>query len=79
MCECDNVNFDIELAIKFRQNRKKLSDIVLYSGHTKLNVVIMVFFGRKEKLEDRRLLASIDAMNGAITNQIDNGKIFIIV
>lgn len=79
--ECDNINFYIELAIKFRQNRKsyrieKLS--VLHSGRTKLNVVIMVFFGRKEKLEDRQLLASIDAMNGAITHQIDNGKIFII-
>ncbi|KYN10655.1 hypothetical protein ALC57_17261 [Trachymyrmex cornetzi] len=33
----------------------------------------MVFFGRKEKLEDRRLLASMDAMNGSIIHQIDNG------
>lgn len=35
----------------------------------------MVFFGRKDKLEDRRLLASMDAMNGAIIHQIDNGNI----
>jgi len=34
----------------------------------------MVFFGRKEKLEDRRLLASMDTMNGSIIHQIDNGK-----
>ncbi|EFN87862.1 MAGUK p55 subfamily member 6 isoform X2 [Harpegnathos saltator] len=32
----------------------------------------MVFFGRKEKLEDRRLLASMDAVNGAKIHQIDN-------
>jgi len=38
----------------------------------------MVFFGKKEKLEDQRLLASMDAMNGAIIHQIDNGKISII-
>lgn len=35
----------------------------------------MVFFGRKEKLEDRRLLESIDAMNGAKIYQIENGKL----
>jgi len=45
----------------------------------KLNVATMVFFGRKEKLEDRRLLASTDAMNGAIIHQIDNGKNLFIV
>jgi len=45
----------------------------------KLNVATMVFFGRKEKLEDRRLLASMDAMNGAIIHQIDNGKSLFIV
>jgi len=38
----------------------------------------MVFFGRKEKLEDRRLLASMDTMNGAIIHQIDNGNILIV-
>ncbi|XP_066594052.1 protein PALS2 isoform X2 [Prorops nasuta] len=32
----------------------------------------MVFFGKKEKLEDRHLLASTDAMNGAKIHQIDN-------
>lgn len=34
----------------------------------------MVFFGRKEKIEDRRLLASIDAVNGAKLYHIENGK-----
>ena len=34
----------------------------------------MVFFGRKEKIEDRRLLASIDAVNGAKLYQIENGN-----
>jgi hypothetical protein len=38
----------------------------------------MVFFGRKEKPEDRRLLASMDTMNGTIIHQIDNGNIFIV-
>ncbi|XP_011871065.1 PREDICTED: MAGUK p55 subfamily member 2 isoform X3 [Vollenhovia emeryi] len=32
----------------------------------------MVFFGRKDKLEDRRLLESMDAINGTIIHQIDN-------
>ncbi|XP_032666844.1 MAGUK p55 subfamily member 6 isoform X3 [Odontomachus brunneus] len=32
----------------------------------------MVFFGRKEKLEDRRLLASTESMNGVKIYQIDN-------
>lgn len=36
--------------------------------------VKMVFFGRKEKIEDRRLLASIDAVNGAKLYHIENGK-----
>lgn len=35
----------------------------------------MVFFGRKEKLEDRRLLASMDAVNGTIIHHIDNGNV----
>lgn len=39
--------------------------------------VEMVFFGRKEKIEDRRLLASIDAVNGAKLYHIENGKIII--
>lgn len=34
----------------------------------------MVFFGRKDKLEDRRLLASIDAVNGTKVYHIENGK-----
>lgn len=34
----------------------------------------MVFFGRKEKIEDRRLLASIDAVNGAKLYHMENGK-----
>lgn len=45
-----------------------------YILRAELNVSNMVFFGRKEKLEDRRLLASIDAMNGGVIHQIDNGK-----
>ncbi|XP_012270090.1 MAGUK p55 subfamily member 2 [Orussus abietinus] len=32
----------------------------------------MVFFGRKDKVEDRHLLASMDAMNGAKVHQVDN-------
>ncbi|XP_035733942.1 MAGUK p55 subfamily member 6-like isoform X3 [Vespa mandarinia] len=32
----------------------------------------MVFFGRKEKIEDRRLLASMDAMNGTKMYQVEN-------
>lgn len=63
---------------KFHKNRKSYLEIIFYTGHTKLNVVIMVFFGKKEKLEDQRLLASMDAMNGAIIHQIENGKISII-
>lgn len=39
----------------------------------------MVFFGRKEKIEDRRLLASIDAVNGAKLYHIENGKVTIII
>lgn len=39
----------------------------------------MVFFGRKEKIEDRRLLASIDAVNGTKLYQIENGKAAMLV
>ncbi|XP_015174510.1 PREDICTED: MAGUK p55 subfamily member 6 isoform X2 [Polistes dominula] len=38
----------------------------------KLNISKMVFFGRKEKIEDRRLLASMDAVNGAKIYQVEN-------
>ncbi|XP_035733941.1 MAGUK p55 subfamily member 6-like isoform X2 [Vespa mandarinia] len=38
----------------------------------KVNISKMVFFGRKEKIEDRRLLASMDAMNGTKMYQVEN-------
>lgn len=62
--------------MKFRRSREDCPERVLRSGrgHEAECVAIMVFFGRKEKLEDRCLLASMDAMNGAIIHQIDNGK-----
>ena len=34
----------------------------------------MVFFGRKEKPEDRRLLASMDAVDGAKVYHVENGN-----
>lgn len=41
----------------------------------KVNISKMVFFGRKEKIEDRRLLASMDAVNGTKMYQVENGNI----
>nr|XP_050846116.1 protein PALS2 isoform X2 [Vespula vulgaris] len=38
----------------------------------KVNISKMVFFGRKEKIEDRRLLASMDAVNGTKMYQVEN-------
>lgn len=40
----------------------------------------MVLFGRnKEKIEDRRLLASMDAMDGGKGHQVENGKFFFLL
>ncbi|XP_014479091.1 PREDICTED: MAGUK p55 subfamily member 6 isoform X2 [Dinoponera quadriceps] len=64
--------FSLELTGKLVSTEGPLGYIVLYSAHVGLHVSTMVFFGRKEKLEDRRLLASTDAMNGAKIHQIDN-------
>lgn len=63
--------------MKFSRSREDCLERNLHSGRGhEAECVIMVFFGRKEKLEDRCLLASMDAMNGAIIHQIDNGKAY---
>lgn len=57
-----------------------IKDFLYKSLHSRVRRnVKMVFFGRKEKIEDRRLLASIDAVNGTKLYQIENGKATMLV